>query len=302
MIGRNNDHVAFVTAYFDIDELDEADPGTDLYINRNNFFHWAKAFASINTTVVFFTDSTFIARVFEAVRKKLSSNITIIQMIDRNELYAFQQTRKLASIFEQDGYPHFYPNTVNEHYTCATHAKFDLLDIVIQKRIVKSKYLSWVDIGYFREDTNPFNFIYDIDIPPGFREDRISFLQTQFFNESLSYRDIILSNANWVSSGLFLGRVDYLSIFIKNYKETFDRLVKEKLMNTDHQVIYSMYTRKGGFLPKVPIQIYFDPYLLDRFYLGKLMRKLVPQNTHAELNMTLTEKQTMEIKKMNNML
>ena len=82
--------------------------------------------------------------------KHLSENMTEVILVNRNDLWAFHLSNKINKIYQSPGYPKHFPNTMNENYSCAMHAKYDALQYVIEKRMYHNKYIAWVDIGYFQ--------------------------------------------------------------------------------------------------------------------------------------------------------
>ena len=45
-------------------------------------------------------------------------------------------------------YINFFP--IEAEYSCSVSAKADVIDIVLKKEKIKTKYLAWLDMGYFR--------------------------------------------------------------------------------------------------------------------------------------------------------
>ena len=46
-----------------------------------------------------------------------------------------------------------YPENINPSYTILTHSKIDVVNYVIENNLTDSKYLAWVDFGYFYDKT-----------------------------------------------------------------------------------------------------------------------------------------------------
>jgi hypothetical protein len=90
---------------------------------------------------------------------------------------------------------------------------------------------------------------------------------------SLPLKTIIDDNALWVAGGIFIGRPEYLLLFVEDYRTAVEGMIDMKLMSTDQQVLYTMYSHLSPFQPRVPIQRYHSKNRLMWFYLGDLCRE-----------------------------
>lgn len=126
--------------------------------------------------------------------------------------------------------------------------------------------------------------------PRNMRHDHISFSQVGLFNPNLTLKEIMYQQKLFVACGFFIGKPEYLYLFITDYKMAVEHLLKIKLMNSDQQIVYAMYSSKLCFPPKIPIQTFCDETRLrnrcsDRwFYLGELCHLSVKQNATEKKN------------------
>lgn len=89
---------------------------------------------------------------------------------------------------------------------------------------------------------------------------------------------IFRSNIVWVGGGLFIGTRNVVIEFEKLYERAVLYFLDQKLMNSDQQVLYSLYSQEGrkALKPNIELQLYTptgggNPW----FYLGYLCRKVV---------------------------
>jgi len=225
-------------------------------------------FEAIDNHVILFTDSKEVGDDFRFIRHKITPQKTRVLQVNRNEFKGFQLAPRIREIYSQTGYPKFYPNTVNENYSSAMHTKYDVIEFVIQRKIYHTKYLAWIDIGYFRDKRED---IVKMKVPHNLKEDHISFLQVDKFIKHVPPELIIGENMIWIGGGIFVGKPEYLVIFIEDYRRAMEWLLSKNLMSTDQQVLYIMYSRESNLKPRVPLQTYYHPCRCDWFYLGKLM-------------------------------
>ncbi|XP_021373403.1 uncharacterized protein LOC110463260 isoform X3 [Mizuhopecten yessoensis] len=262
------DGITFVTAYFDLGTFKKGSIAFK-YFGKQNYKNWMTAFSKLNNSVILFTDSLEIEILFRNLRKQFPSHMTRIINIQQDSLWSFKLAPQIKQIYAQPGYPHYPPNTVNEKYSCAMHVKYEALEMVIRQKQYKTKQLAWIDIGYFRDkETKPFT----LEIPPDLKKDHIAFMQIDKFEEGLLPLDIIGDNMVWIAGGMFLGQPDYLLTFIADYRRTVESLIVDKMMSTDQQVLYIMYSKNTKVRARVPIQVYYHICRCDWFFLGSICR------------------------------
>lgn len=262
------DDITFVTAYFYLERFQK---GIALQQGFDEYMAWTAEFANFENTVIAFTDTEAVKTRLLDLRSSLPKNKTQIYLLQQDDLWAFKLAPRIKTIYSQPDYPKHHPNTIKERYSCAMHVKYELLERVIQNRIFHTKYLAWVDIGYFRE---PYSRPFQLQTPANFQQDHIAFLQVDGFDIYANATTIITDDALWVGGGMLIGRPEYLMVFIDDYKRSVESLIDRGLMDTDQQVIYIMYTTAEHLVPRVPLQLYYNRYILDWFFLGKYCRHL----------------------------
>ena len=77
----------------------------------------------------------------------------------------------------------------------------------------------------------------------------------------------------FLAGGIFIGRPEYLLLFVEDYRQAVEELIKMKIMSTDQQVLYSMYSPKSHLQPRIPVQRYYGLTRLWWFFLGDLCRE-----------------------------
>ena len=102
------------------------------------------------------------------------------------------------------------------------------------------------------------------------------FIMCRCPKKSQLYLSYIKQKLDWICECIFLGRRDAILKYAEQYKRAVDYFLSQKLMNSDQQVLYAMYSKSGRTHIKSEIELQFyknghNP----RFYLGYRMRKVV---------------------------
>ena len=117
-------------------------------------------------------------------------------MFNQTSSWAFQMKDDIKEIFDTKKYPKHYPNTVVPEYTCTTHAKFDVISRAARNNYFYTKYVIWLDTGYFRDIVMEKQY-YKLGLPPDFNESRIAVTQVYDVSMSTEPSVIIKGNINW---------------------------------------------------------------------------------------------------------
>ncbi len=80
---------------------------------------------------------------------------------------------KVTRIFSDPMYPKFQPNTVVPEYSCAMHAKYELMIKAINANYFRTDYFAWIDIGLFRHEDSSQTAPFHIILPPKFNQSHI---------------------------------------------------------------------------------------------------------------------------------
>ena len=262
--------ITVVTAFFDIGNFGKGSPS----ISRtpDTYLNWAEAFAYLLNPLVVFTDSPkFYKRVLK-LRTKLQDRTKLL-MFNRTSSWAFQRRDVIRRIFSSKGYPKYYPNTVLPEYSCAMHAKYDVISRTATKNYFHTRYFMWLDVGLFRARVNN-KMYFKLELPPYFNNSRIAVNQVYNASMSLETSVIIKQKLDWICGCIFLGRRDVILKYAEQYKRAVDYFISQKLMNSDQQILYAMYSKSGRtkLRPDIELQLYHsrqNPW----FFLGYLMRK-----------------------------
>lgn len=271
---KNTRNVTIVTAYWNLGTFQKGVGG--LKFSINTYFKWASTFKFLVNPLVVYTDCKEFKELMETLRSDRLNN-TMIYLLNRTELWPFQLVTQMKSVLDQPGYPKYYPNTVIPEYPAAQHSKYAVVAETIRKGVFANPYFAWVDIGYFR-DVVERKVDFTLDIPPGFDQGKISVNRVEGLSMNIDPFTIFRKNIVWVGGGIFLGKGEALLQFEQLYHRAVKYFLDQQLVNSDQQVLYSMYSKKGreALKPNIELQLYIpkgsgNPW----FYLGYLCRKEV---------------------------
>lgn len=271
---KNTRNVTIVTAYWNLGTFQKGVGG--LKFSTNTYFKWASTFKYLVNPLVVYTDCKEFKELMETLRSDRLNN-TMIYLLNRTELWPFQLVTQMKSVLDQPGYPKYYPNTVIPEYPAAQHSKYAVVAETIRKGVFANPYFAWVDIGYFR-DVVERKVDFTLDIPPGFDPGKISVNRVEGLSMNIDPFTIFRKNIVWVGGGIFLGKGEALLQFEQLYHRAVKYFLDQQLVNSDQQVLYSMYSKKGreALKPNIELQLFIpkgsgNPW----FYLGYLCRKEV---------------------------
>ena len=261
-----------VTAYF---RLGSFRKGYSQTFTPGLYRTWLTVFSRIENPVVAYFDNDDDAAYFKLIRENVPDHPTSIVKVVRNRMWAFSLQSRIEEVFSKWWYPKHYPNTVNASYSCAMHAKYELMLKTVLENPHRTLYLTWLDIGLFRKLTsfgdNPAvqkdRRHFRMSLPPNFDRTSIAYSQVNSISPRLkSPREIIGYNAVWVCGCFFVGRVDKMFYWTLEYMGGVERMLRLELMSTDQQVLYWM---KATNQIKTQLQLYSDNGTMgDYFYLG----------------------------------
>lgn len=138
--------VTIVTAYFNLGSFQKGEIRHNIFTPQL-YQKWMKVFSRISNPVIGYFDDVGFYKYFEKQRSQLKSNLTLLRLIDRNKLWSFSLKGLIGDIYKQPEYPIHHPNTVFPEYSCAMHAKYELLYMTLQQNPFRTKYFAWLDIG-----------------------------------------------------------------------------------------------------------------------------------------------------------
>lgn len=270
------DELTVVTAYFNLGSFHK---GEEDIFGPNLYHQWMTVFGRINNPLIIYVDTDDDASYFNLIRINFPRQLTRIVKVKRNDLWAFSLQPFIGEIYGQEWYPKHLPNTVRADYSCAMHAKYELMQRTIEENPFRTKYICWLDIGLFRHLTSEFSSpsvpngpLFSLSVPVGFNSSEVAYTKIESRSEDLSLRQIIHYNSVWVCGAFFIGRVDIMFDWTVEYMDGVERMLEKHWMSTDQQVIYWIFNR---LKPKTKIQTYqgvsgnFDYW----FWLGYLAKE-----------------------------
>ncbi|XP_029635374.1 uncharacterized protein LOC115210785 isoform X3 [Octopus sinensis] len=241
--------ITVLTAYFNIGAF--AKGSVRIKFTPSNYYEWMSAYGKMRNNLVVYTDDERTYKTFQKLRGNVFKEQTKLFFINKTELLSFRIEKNISDIFKQQGYPKHLPNTVIPEYSCAMHAKYELLNRIIRKNFFHTKYFMWSDIGLFR---TPQNSLFKFALPKNFDDTKVAFSRVYGFNRNSAYKDIIYNNAVWLAGGCSLGKYDVLLKFTQEYFNFLHEALSMKLVSTDQQIIYGMYVDKQK--PVTKLQLY----------------------------------------------
>ena len=261
---KSND-ITVVTAYFDLGDFQKGHQG---FYKSSTYREWMKILGKIKNKLVVYLEKAEDMEYVAKIRKHLPPSMTVIHQVQRDYLWAFSLNRKIKYIYNDWWLPKHHPNTVLSEYSCAMHAKYELLSQTILQNYTDSKYLAWMDIGCFRDFVNQTeDFI--LKVPVGFNDSFISYSQVDPRNTNLTPKTIMWDNLVWVGGAFVLGQIDLMRKWTWIYMQFVDYFLQQGLMNSDQQIIYAAANINSTFRNMIKVHKNGKNEHLSRwFYLG----------------------------------
>ncbi|KAK6167342.1 hypothetical protein SNE40_021395 [Patella caerulea] len=252
--GKYRVTMTIVTAYFDLGRFKK---GNSLYFSTDTYFDWASSFKFLMHPLVVYSDcKRFISRMKRF--RKNQKNITRIVFTDRNQFWSYQILKEISQIFRKPRYPKFHPNTIVPGYSSAQHSKFAVVADAVRQDYFQTKHYAWLDVGYFRDIVNTHKkFI--LKIPRNFNPKKVAMNQVFPKPKPEPTMDkVFRRNMVWIGGGFFFGRRDVVLKFEEQYRRTVMYFISRGLMNTDQQILFALFSRRGRrkLKPKVDVQLY----------------------------------------------
>ena len=232
-------------------------------------------FQFIDNPLYVYVDEEKYAAMFRKIRAGRLRNKTKIIVLDRKKLWSFNLKPNISAIFSDPKYPKYYPNTVNADYSCAMHAKYEVIQKSTKENAFNTKYFAWIDVGFFRDATNKTHQPFKIHIPPHFVTTKVGY-NAVFSPWRRTLRDIMHNNEIWVGGGFFIAEVSVMGKWVEDYMYFAERFIEHKLINTDQQVIYAMsqpLIHKALGKRRVAVQSYIGKDPSKWLYLGYLCKE-----------------------------
>ncbi|XP_029657959.2 uncharacterized protein LOC115232266 [Octopus sinensis] len=228
----------------------------------NDYYEWIKKFGYLQNHLVFFSDDQNVLNYMASIR---TNKKTTLMFVDRRKLIGFRNIEQIKEIFKLPGFGVFPEETGNYNYSAIMHSKHDMVRRAIMLFGNESSYFAWVDIGLFRY-ASP---VEDFELKHSQYIENGRILMSQAFPFKDETIESIIKNARtWISGAMMAGHVDSMLKFCNVYEEFFKKLISMKLIATDEQVIYALYSSQGQKLvidiPKLSVFQcdYFGLYLL----------------------------------------
>jgi len=136
------------------------------------------------------------------------------------QMWSFGLVPSISRLFSRPNYPFHTPNTVVPLYSAAMHAKYEVLDLAIRSNPFNTRYFCWLDVGLFRDlsRTGVNGSRFTLVLPPHFERASVAYTEVARRRPELSVQEIVSRNMHWVCGCFFVGRIDSLQLFVKEYK------------------------------------------------------------------------------------
>lgn len=255
MLQAAPDEMTIVTMFIDLGVFKKGEQPLS-YHSPYKYKRWMRTFGKMVNRVVAYIENDEDIEYFKKIRSCLPPSHTKVIKIHREELPSFKHLPQIKSIYSQPSYPKYHPNTVYPEYSCAMHAKYDVLQRSCIMDFFNTPYIAWVDIGLFRSLDGTDYPIFKLVPPEKFNPERIGFSQAWPQDPVFTPEFVLKNKLVWVSGSMVLATKEYMLNFTRDYKEAVKELLDQGLSNTDQEVIYAMYSAKMRKAHYIKIKTY----------------------------------------------
>ncbi|CAG5121509.1 unnamed protein product, partial [Candidula unifasciata] len=199
--------ITIVTMYINIGGFMKGETAS---FTPTTYKKWMSTWGWLSNRVIAFFDNDEDLETFRQIRSVLPANRTVLIKLQRSEIPAFKNLDKIRIIYNHPLYPKYPPNTVVAEYSCAMNAKFDVLQMAIEKGLVHTKHIAWLDVGYFRNllkpKFRPKDDSFSLEVPENFNSSTVGLSMVTPWTElsKLTAWDYIRNNIVWVTGGFVL--------------------------------------------------------------------------------------------------
>ncbi|KAK7004619.1 hypothetical protein BgiMline_006151 [Biomphalaria glabrata] len=257
------DEITVVTMFLDLGVFKKGEEYFS-YHSPYKYKRWMRTFGKMVNRVVAYMENDEHIEYFRKIRSCLPESHTKIIKIHRQELPSFNHLAQIQHIYSQPSYPKHYPNTIYPEYSCAMHAKYDVLQRSCVMDFFKTPYFAWVDVGLFRKLDDTDYPLFKLVPPDKFNPERIGFSQAWPQDPAIPPEYILKKKLVWVSGSMVLATKEYMLNFTRDYKMAVKELLDQGLSNTDQEVINAMYSAKM----RKPNYIKIKTYMCHQGQLG----------------------------------
>ena len=237
------DELTIVTAYMNIGKFRKGE--TSNTFTPDLYHTWMRIFRRIQNPLIVYLDRNEDIAYFHKLREELPKNLTMTVKVSRDRLWAFGLRERIAAIYAQPDYPKFHPNTVIPDYSCVMHAKYELMQNATKSNPFRTRYFAWLDIGLFR-DIETKSKPVKLHLPPNFDRTRVAYTEVSSRDSKMSERAIFHGNQVWVCGAYFVAENSVMQRWTAEYMRATERFLSRKLMNTDQQILYAMFSNRNA--------------------------------------------------------
>lgn len=260
--------VTVVSAFFDLGPFSKR---TSHRRDPEMYYKWMEVIRYLRNPVIFFAESEEVINKMTEIRNT-SLETTKILKINRTVAWPFHNLKTIERIFRSKAYSKTNFTSIYPIYTCINHAKYYVMKLAAEENYFHTKYIMWLDVGYFRRRKSTTSFY--LSIPEGFDKSRIAVTQV-FPNKTFDVvpERILKSRGVIVAGGLFFGERHQVIKYATFFEKAVNYFLQMNLTNTDEQIVYAMYSKTANAIlkPEVELQLYKAKKDKDWFYLGYRM-------------------------------
>ncbi|GFR62216.1 hypothetical protein ElyMa_001866000 [Elysia marginata] len=203
MLQPEFDEMTVVTMFLDLGVFKKGEQRF-AYHSPYKYRKWMRVFGRLANRVVAYIENDNDIQLFKEIRSCFPPSLTKIVKVNRYSLPAFQHLPAIRKIYSRPSYPKHYPNTVYPEYSCAMHAKYDVLERSVLEDTFKTPYFAWLDIGLFRNLDGTEFPVFKLVPPEKFHPERIGFSQVWPQDPVIPPEVIMKQKIVWVSGSMVL--------------------------------------------------------------------------------------------------
>lgn len=234
-----NQSITIVTAFFDIGRgsLEKKDIPSYLLRTTETYFSYFSNLAKLNNPMVVFTSNEYIDKIKEIRKGKPTEIISF-------DIFKFKRTsQKIRDIQNSPEFIHKVNSDLrnnieywNDQYVLVTNLKSYFVYKAIKDGLIKTKFISWVDFGYVRDEST-LNGISEWSYK--FEDNKINFFSINKLKKLRNTSDVyraIFNNSVYVIGGAVVGDISVWRKFFRAVLENQRMLLKNKVVDDDQGV------------------------------------------------------------------
>ena len=247
--------ITIVTAFFDIGRGDwTPDKGLPHYLQRNvdNYLENFGRLAKLENDMVVFTSNDLLDRVKE-LRGDRPTNIITLDYEQsftklRNEVTRVQNDPEYIKKINPSQLKN--PEYWSADYVVVNALKSSFVTQAINRNIIKTELVAWIDFGYCRDDSvlnGVTNWKYDFD------ENKIHLFNFKEYVEGIVMLDVIANNDVYISGGCIVAGRKLWPALEALVHHSIGELLKNDLIDDDQTLLLMSYLFRQDLFELHPV-------------------------------------------------